>query len=285
MARASTFLALLAHLPTGPLAAQDRTIPLEADGYVRVINRSGTLQVLAWDKDSVRIVGELAPGQRLFGGGSARMVKVGVDGPEAPASVTVQVPRRAKVVIDGGDAAIEVDGVTGPIEISGGAGRILMAATPVRVTIQTVDGAVTLVGGPYRSTEVRTAGGVVHASGLEEEFLLSSVSGVIQATVSGVTRGRIESVTGVVRFAGDIDPTGTLTVESHGGDIGLILDPRKGFELVATAFGGTIENTLTSSIARPVPNGHGIQLATTVGGGGGTVTVTSFKGRIRLTPR
>lgn len=285
--RASWLLGAIVLCASAPvrLCAQERAIPLTADGYVRIINRAGEVRVLGWDKDSVRMTGELASGQRLFGGGSERMVKVGVDGADTPARLTVQVPRGAKVVIDAGESAVEADGLRGPVEIRGGAGAIRMSGASVRVTIETVDGAVTLVGGPYRSTEVRTAGGIIRASGLQEEFLLSSVTGAITGEVTGVTRGRIESVTGVVRFSGDVDPTGTLAIESHGGDVEVAIDPRKGVELVATAFGGAIENALTQSVPRPVPNGRGIQLGTTVGGGGGTVTITGFKGTIRLKPR
>lgn len=277
--------ALLALLPTGPLAAQERTIPLRADGDLRIFNPAGSIRVVGWDKDSVRWVGELAAGQELFGGGSGRSAKLGVGGAEGSARLTVQVPRGARILVDARESSVEVEGVTGPIEISGGDGAVRVTGAPVRLTIQTVDGSVDLIGGPFRSTEVRSAGGAIHAAGLQGELDLSAVTGVIVADAVGVTRGRIGNVSGVVRLTADLDHTGTLTIESHGGDVTLGLDPARGFELVATAFGGRIENEVTRSVARPVPKGRGVQLQTIGGDVGGTVTVTSFKGNIRIVRR
>ncbi|HTK56019.1 MAG TPA: hypothetical protein VL295_04300 [Gemmatimonadales bacterium] len=267
------------------LSAQERAIPLDPAGYLRVINRVGSVRVIGWDVDSVRWGAPLAPGAELFGGGSARMVKVGVEGPDAPTALVVRAPRRAKLVIDAGESTVEVEGMTGPVEIQGGSGAVNFTGAPVRLTIETVDGAVTLAGGPYRSTQVRTAGGMIRVAGARGELVLSSVTGAVIAEADSITRGSVTTVAGVIRLAGSVDPTGTLTVESHGGDIQLRLDPRQGYEVVATAFGGSIENGLTSTAPRPVRDGRGHQLETTVGGGGGTVTVTSFKGRVRIERR
>ncbi len=267
------------------LCAQERTLPLARDGYFRIYNRSGSIHVTGWDVDSVRWRVHVAPGQELFGGGNAQMAKVGVSGADGPTTFEVQVPRGVKLVLDGGEGSVDVEGVTGPIEIHGGAGAVHVTGAPVRLTIETVDGAVTLTGGPFRSTEVRTSGGMIRVDGARTGIVLSSVTGAIFAEVDSVTRGGISSVSGVIRLGAGLDPTGTLTVESHGGDIQLRLDPRPGLEIVATAFGGTIENSLTQALPRPVRDGRSQLLETTVGNGGGTVTVTSFKGRIRLQPR
>jgi hypothetical protein len=267
------------------LSAQERTIPLTADGYLRILAGAGTVKVSGWTNDSVRVVGRLAPGQQLFGGGSARMVKVGVEGPDVPATLQVWVPQGAKVVVEAGASSVDLDGVTGPVEIRGTSGVVNVLGAPVRLTIETVDGAVTLTGGPFRSTEVRTAGGTIRVAGARGELMLSSVAGAIFADADSVTRGNVTTVSGVIRFTGAVDRTGTLTVESHGGDIQLGLDPRSGVEVVATAFGGTIENTLTTTAPRVVREGRSQIIETAIGGGGGTVTVTSFKGRVRIGPR
>ena len=276
---------LLALSAPRPLAAQERTIALAHDGYFRVYSRSGRVRVTGWGVDSVHWRAQLAPGQELFGGGNGQMAKVGVSGPEGPASIEVQVPRGVKLVIDAGDGIVDVDGVTGPIEIQGGSGAVRISGAPVRLTIETVDGAVTLTGGPFRSTEVRTAGGMIRAEGMRAGVVLSTVTGAIFAEADSVTRGGISTVSGVIRLGASMDPTGTLSVESHGGDIQLRLGPEAGVELMVTAFGGVIENSLSTAVAHPVRDGRSQQLETMVGNGGGTVTVTSFKGRVRIQPR
>src|SRR5690349_11585166 len=86
-------LIALAAWPPDRLAAQERTIPMAADGYFRVFNRSGSIRITGWDVDSVHWVAHLAPGQEFFGGGSGRMAKVGATGAEGEATFEIQVPR------------------------------------------------------------------------------------------------------------------------------------------------------------------------------------------------
>jgi hypothetical protein len=109
--------------------------------------------------------------------------------------------------------------------------------------------------------------------------------GDITVTADSITRGRIISVNGVLRLTGSMDRTGTLTAESHGGDVELTLTTKPGFEVVATAIGGSITNSLNRTAPRQVRDGRSYLLEALIGEGGGTVTVTSFKGTIRLTPR
>ena len=275
--------ALLCATSPQRVSAQERTIPMAPDGYLRVFNREGSIRITGWDVDSVHWRAHLSPGQEFFGGGSGRMAKLGATGADGPATFELQVPRGAKLVIDAGESTVDVEGMTGPVEIRGAGGAIQVSGAPVRLTIETVDGAVTLTGGPFRSTEVRTDGGVIRVAGAREEITLSSITGAITAEVEGITRGRLASVTGVVRFRGSLDPTGTLAVESHGGDVTLGLGP-EGAEIVVTVFGGAIENGLTRAQPRSV-RVKGRLLETNFAGGGGTVTVTAFKGTVRLEPR
>jgi hypothetical protein len=264
------------------LCAQERAVPLDRDGFVRVFNAAGSIRVTGWGVDSVRWGGELARGQELFGGGNRRMVKLGPNGADGPARLEVRVPHGAKVVIDAGESTVDVDGLTGPVEIRGGSGAVHVNGAPVRLTIETVDGDVDIAGGPHRSLDVRTAGGAIRVTGARGEINVNSVSGEVTLQADSITRGSVTSVTGTVRMIGVVDRTGTLNVESHGGDVELTLVTRPGFEVVATAIGGSITSSLSRTAPRPIRDGRGFLLETAVGDGSGTVTVTAFKGAIRL---
>jgi DUF4097 and DUF4098 domain-containing protein YvlB len=225
---------------------------------------------------------ELSRGQELYGGGNRRMVKLGPNGADGPARLEVRVPHGAKVVIDAGESSVDVEGLTGPVEIRGGGGAVHVNSAPVRLTIETVDGDVDITGGPHRSLDVRTAGGKVRVTGARGEINVNSVSGEVTLQADSITRGSVTSVAGTVRMMGVVDRTGTLNVESHGGDVELTLATRPGFEVVATAIGGSITNSLSRTAPRPIRDGRGFLLETAVGDGSGTVTVTAFKGTIRL---
>jgi hypothetical protein len=284
---AATLSLLLAHWPTGPLAAQApqvRGAAVDRDGFVRIFSGAGSIKVTGWDRDSLEIRGRMAPGQQLFGGGSRRAIKFGADGPEGPAHLEITIPRGVKLVVDAGESTVEVAGMTGAVEVRTGGGSIEIRDAPLRVTIETVDGDVALNGGPFLSTEVRTAGGDIRVTGARGECTLTSVSGAITAEVLGVTRGRVSSVSGPLRFAGNVDPTGTLAIEAHGGEVVVALDADVGAEIVATSFGGEIANALTNTRPRAVRE-RGRLLETQTGRGGGTITITAFRGRVTLQQR
>ena len=278
-------LALLCAGAPARLGAQTRILPLDPNGYFRIFSTAGTIQVRGWDKDSVRWEVLMAAGQELFGGGNGHMAKVGVSGAAGEARILVTVPRGVKLVIDGGESSVQIDSVAGPVEVQTGSGGVQITGSPVRVTVETADGAVTLAGGPFRSTDVRTTGGMIKVAGALGELALNSVAGAIFADGEQLTRGQVGSVTGVIRLRVSVDPTGTLAVESHGGDIALALPPTPGLELFATSFGGTITNGLSPSRPLAIRGGRGQQLETTIGNGGGTVNVTSFKGTVHLERR
>jgi hypothetical protein len=277
-------VAFLAVSPSRRLEAQApqvRGAAVDRDGYVRIFSTAGSIKVTGWDRDSLEIRGRMAPGQQLFGGGSRRAIKFGADGPEGPSHLEVVMPRGVKLVVDAGESVVEVSGMTGAVEVRTGGGNIEIRDAPVRITIETVDGDVTLSGGPFLSTEVRTAGGDIRVTGARAECTLTSVSGGIIAEVAGVTRGRVSSVSGPLRYTGSVDPTGTLAVESHGGEVVVALDIGVGAQIVATNFGGEIVNTLTNDRPRAV-RGSGRLLETQLARFGGTVTITAFRGRVTL---
>jgi len=91
-------------------------------------------------------------------------------------------------------------------------------------------------------------------------------------------------VNGPLRFSGNVDPTGTLAIESHGGEVVVALDAGVGAEIVATNFGGEIVNTLTNARPRAV-RGTGRLLQTELSRFGGTVTITAFRGSVTLQQR
>src|SRR5436309_13978548 len=110
-----------------------RAIAIEPTAPVKVYDPAGTLRIVGWDRDSLVLRGRVPAGMRLFFGGSARGVKLGVediaDATESvPVDLVLQVPRGAKLSVKTASAdirATDVSGwfysVTGTIAITGNA--------------------------------------------------------------------------------------------------------------------------------------------------------------------
>ena len=118
-----------------------------------------------------------------------------------------------------------------------------------------------------------------------EDVTLTTVSGSIRAGGGTVQRGRFESVTGPLVFAGDLAPGGDVRFDTHSGAIELRLARAVRLDLDASSVTGTIENGWNH--ARPIAGreGRGMELGVSSGMGGARVSVRSFKGNLRLTTR
>ncbi len=291
--------ALLIALGARGLAGQGRVEErweFDAGGSVRIMNPFGRVRVIGWDADSLAVSGRLAPGAgRFYAAGDARVRKVGVEVPaderdagRGGADLEVRVPRRASVWVKSATADIEVVGVDGTLDLNSVSGAIHVLGTPQDVTAETMDGAVEIAGGTGR-TRVKTVSGGILLRGASADLGASTLSGTIvvraagwQRGGTGVQRGRFESVTGDIRFEGELGRGGVVEVESQSGKIALLVPASTVADFDALTIGGTITNALTAAAPRRRAAGVGQELRFSTGSGGAQVTVRSFKGTILL---
>jgi DUF4097 and DUF4098 domain-containing protein YvlB len=193
----------------------------------------------------------------------------------------LRVPARARVWIKAGSADIEASGVTGGLDLNIVGGSVRVSGTPRELIVESMDGAVTL-NATAEFARVKTATGDIVLQGGGEDITLTTVSGAIRASDGTVQRGRFESVTGPIVFAGNIARGGDAKFDTHSGSIELRLAPRADLEIDAASVTGSIENAWTRT--RPIAGreGRGMELGISSGMGGARVSIRSFKGNIRL---
>ena len=248
-----------------------------ADGSVRIVDPSGRIRVIGWDSDSLAVSGR-GPGH-VAADGNASVRKLVVTG---RAELEVHVPRAARVWVKSASADIDVVGVDGTLDLNSVAGAIHVVGTPADVTAETMDGPVELAGGTGRA-RVKTVTGAILLRGASVDLGASTLSGTIvvraagwQRGGSGVQRGHFESVTGDVRFDGELGRGGIVELESQSGAIALRLPATTVADFDLLSIGGSITNRLTAGAAE-----RGA-LRFSTGPGGAQVTARSFKGNISL---
>jgi hypothetical protein len=302
MLRAIAWVALAPALTLGPRHAWAQE-PVAAGwrfdpaGSVRIMNPFGRVRVIGWEAESLTVSGRLGRGAgRFYAGGTARVRKLGVDIPVTTQDTTraeleVRVPRRASVWVKSATADISVEGVDGPLDLNSVSGTIHVVGTPQDVTAETMDGAVEVAGGTGR-TRVKTVSGAILLRGASEDLGASTLSGTIvvraagwQRGGTGVQRGKFESVTGDIRFDGELGRGGAVELESQSGTIALRVPATVVADFDLVTIGGAITNTLTRAIPERRPVGVGQELRFSTGAGGAQVTVRSFKGPIVLEPK
>jgi DUF4097 and DUF4098 domain-containing protein YvlB len=252
--------------------------PFAGDGSVRIVNPSGRIRVIGWDVDSLAVSGH-GPG-RLAAAGTASVRKLVVTG---RAELEVHVPRGARVWVKSAAGDIDVVGVDGTLDLNSVGGAIHVVGTPADVTAETMGGPVELAGGSGRA-RVKTVSGDILLRGASVDLGASTLSGTIvvraagwQRGGTGVQRGTFESVTGDVRFDGELGRGGIVELESQSGAIALRVPATTVADFDLVTIGGSITNRLTA--APPAERGV---LRFSTGVGGAQVTARSFKGSISL---
>jgi len=302
MVRTVGWLALGLTLLGPPGAAQAPVAALwrgafDPGGSVRIMNPYGRIRVIGWDADSLVVSGRLdAKAGRFYTAGDARVRKLGVEVPveqleAGKADLEVRVPRRAAVWVKTATADIAVEGVDGTLDLNSVSGAIHVVGTPQDVTAETMDGAVEIAGGTGRA-RVKTVSGGILLRGASEDLGASTLSGTIvvraagwQRGGTGVQRGKFESVTGDVRFEGELGRGGVVELETQSGTLDLRVPASTVADFDLLTIGGTITNTLTAAAPERRAAGVGQELRLSTGAGGAQVTVRSFKGPIFLEPK
>ena len=293
MSRMRGCLALALALLTRQATAQTRTEqrwPLDPGGSVHIVNPVGRVRVLGWDADSLAVSARLERrAGRFTAAGDAHVRKLGVDTAAGSAELEVHIPRGATVWVKAATASIEVEGVDGTLDLSSEGGTIHVLGTPQDVTAETMSGSVELAGGTARA-RVKTVTGDVLLRGASQDLSASTLSGRIvvraagwQRGGTGVQRGKFESVTGDIRFEGELGRGGVVEVESQSGTIEVRVPASTVADFDLLTIEGAITNHLSSAQARRASTGQELRFST--GAGGAQVTARSFKGPILLEPR
>ena len=277
--------ALLLASSLGAQTKVDRGLKLDKNGSFRIYSLAGTVRIVGWTRDSVHVRGKIPRGDEFHMGGSPAGSKSFVENADerSPGDATLEVfvPARARIWVKTASGSVIVSAFLGSLDIYTVSGAISVTGNPDDVNAEAIDGNISLSGSP-RFVRAKSASGRVDFSGSCDDVALSTVSGAIFVGSGVFERGRIESVTGPIRFDGSVTSGGTVVFDTHSGVTDISLPPGAGTDIQLVTIAGRIVNTLTKS--RPLPGryGRGAELATTSGEGGAQLVAKSFKGNIML---
>lgn len=262
-----------------------RGLRLNADGAIRITNLVGSVRITGWDRDSVSLRGSIPKGDKLFMGGGPQGMKMFIetldDRNPQPTRLEVMVPARAKVWVKTATAEIDVSGVTGELDLYVVGGRIRVSGNPAELNAEAIDGDIQVIGSPGW-LRAKSASGDVTLKGTSRDASLSTVSGGITVNGGKFERAKMETVTGPIRFSGDMEKGASLELDTHSGTVDMAIPRSTGADFEIASIAGSISNQLNFS--RPVAGryGRGSELIMTNSSGGARVVIRSFKGAVTL---
>lgn len=278
-------------LASTPSAAQgriERGLAASADATIRVYNLSGTTTITGWDRDSVAVAGELAPGAGRFYMAGHEAIKLGVEPPSGsaapgPARLTIRVPRGSVVWVKAADASIDVDGVEGGLDLYSVSGSVRVRGAPATLRAESMEGPISIeVRTPW--LRAKTASGAIELSGEVSDLAAASVSGTIRVAAGRQARARIESVTGEVVVTGRPTRGGAWEIETHSGPVTLELASDTDADIEVHTFGGDVRADLGRIVNRRIDDLAGSDWKILAGNGGTSMTVRTFKAPVTVRP-
>jgi DUF4097 and DUF4098 domain-containing protein YvlB len=273
---------------SSPLVAQkkvERKIPLGMESALRIVNMVGSIVVHGWNKDTLMVRGALGAGDTFFMGGGYTGAKMFVesasDRDPKPAQLEVWVPARARVWVKTATASIDVSDVTGGLDLYTVSGSIDVTGNPHELNAEAIDGDVHITGSPPW-VRAKSASGTIVFQGASSDAAFSTVSGAVKVDGGLFERSKIETVTGNINFAGQLDRSGAFDFDTHSGSIDIAIPEKTPASLSVVTIAGGITNKLSKTSPIPGRFGRGAELTTDVSGGGAKVSVRAFKGQVTI---
>jgi hypothetical protein len=279
-----TLLAMAAVAITpAPGASQIRRgMAVDSNVVIKVWNPSGSLRLVAWDRDSLHVEGEAPKWAEFFFGGLRNSVKFGFDeamvkGELPKTTLVVYVPRGSRVSGKTVDATIDVENVSGYYTTVSGGVRVTGSLRELQV--ESLRGAIDI---DARAPWVRVMGGEGDATirGAIEDLGASTVAGRLTVVLTSAARTRLETMTGNLSARVAVQPNGNMELDSHAGTVELVLDPSARVDVDATTVAGQIDNQFDKRRPQPGRGGKGATLNFATDPGGARVVVRTYKGTI-----
>ena len=267
--------------------------PAASDGLVEIENPAGSVRVTGWSNAEVAVSGTLGHRANLIfnvtGGGRRTHVEVEVEGnPHATHSdIEVRVPAASRVSIESFASSITVTDVTGPVTAETVNGAISVSGSAKEVSAESVNGAVDVSGASIR-VHAGTVNGTLNVKGARGEIEANTVNGELRVVGGGAfTRAHLQTVSGSVRFEGELGPHADLQAQTVSGEVELTLPATTAADFTVNTFSGDIRTDFSVALIRNPGGRHSPQkeLTFSIGGGGAKVAIETLSGAISLRKR
>ena len=297
------------------LAGEKVDETLDADGidYVKIEHVNGKAKIRGWDRNQVKVVGELSDRTEEFifkrrGNDIIIEVDIGhhVSGwnkwdREEGDDLEIFMPKSNQVSYTAMNATVDIADVTGGADIEtingdinakdlGGRIRIESVNGDIdakrlvgNVSIATVNGDITDVSKTASEATYTSVNGDMEIHSLSKEFSAETVNGDMDLELADIEELSLSTVNGNVKASLNLLKNGDIRANSVGGSIELMFqkDVSARFDIQGHA-GGRITNKLTDDEVQRAKYGPSRWLEFSVNGGSARVNISTVSGKIKL---
>ena len=295
----------------------DKTLDVEQDSLIEIEHINGEATIKGWDKNQVRVVGELGEQTQEFRferSGKSVVIEVEVkksskgwgwgSNSDSKDDLTIYVPHNSSVDYHSPNADLSISEVFGTSEIDMINGDLKAVDLRGRINLKTVNGDIRStdlqgeikldsVNGDIKAQHIEgediylnTVNGDIKGSSNALEVNVASVNGDIDLELSDVNDLKANSVNGRIGIDLNLIEGGTVRASTVGGkvELGFQSDVQAKFSLESHA-GGSIRNNLTTDSPNKAKYGPRQWLEFSTGNPNAWVDVSTVNGRIEVKER
>jgi DUF4097 and DUF4098 domain-containing protein YvlB len=263
-------------------------IRIDATKRVRSRDEGQTRRMLTDLRIEVNQVGNRVEVRTIYPRSSGRNISASVD-------YVITVPTSAIVNLKTISGDVSVAEVKGEVRAESVSGSVDCSATPNLATAKTISGEVRARGITTQGTlTLGSVSGNVIASGLEARVIeAGTVSGTVQLTNVRADRVQAKTMSGDVEFDARLTKGGRYELNSHSGNVRVMLTQPSGFELDASSFSGsirtdfpvTLRSTTGTNNDRNRRGNRNTAIRGTFGDASAILAVRSFSGNVVITKK
>ena len=270
----------------------DRTLPANSNVEIGVENIAGSVTVHPGDENQVRlhaVLGSDVDDLEIDGDSSGYYFEIEVDDDhhgrgrrdlDIKSTIELWVPVGASIEIETVSARVDVGGVAGGVAVETVSGSIDLRGVSGGVEAESVSGQIKIAANAS-PVYAESVSGSVEISGASGEVQAESVSGGV--TIDGFSghEAYIETVSGTIRFDGDLAQASELSVETVSGSVELLLPADLAADFDVETFSGSISNAFGGEIQQVSKYGPG-KVHSFSTGDGAEVCVETMSGSVTI---
>jgi hypothetical protein len=285
------FITALGALPLAAFAgggSVDRTVNATPNGEVVISNVSGTVDVRGWDRNEVRVTGQLEEDVErvdVESTGGRTMIKVIVPhgGNDGDATLEIQVPRMSSVEVSAVSADVSSRGVLGMQRLKSVSGEITADISGDDSEVRSVSGDMTVRGsGKPLRLRVSSVSGSLDLTNAAGSLDVVTVSGDVRVQMGDTSEVRARTTSGDLNVRAKLTPDGRVDAEGVSGDLTLRLAASGALSLELESFSGDITGCLANSVERVSKYGPGVRLTVRNVESGPRVRAKTLSGDIEI---
>lgn len=274
--------------------AIEKRAAADPKGEVEIVNTSGSVRVMGWNRAEVEVRGELDDeAERLDFATEGTRTIIRVLLPRnrrdyGGSDLVVRIPEASALTVNTISADQEIDGVKGAQRLQAVSGMIHTEVSGEDFQAKTISGDILVTGtsaGKSAMYTVTTVSGDLTLTKISGEVDVETVSGDMSLEASELARARVRTTNGDMEIRTKLASNGRLDAETINGDVTVKLLGTVDAEFDIHTFNGEIESCYADEAVRSRERGPGHDLTFTRGSGSARVRIKTLNGGVDLCGR